>query len=220
VFPEFRSLRPLANGTWSAIPGARILLGDKNAPLLSSLSLASGSRIVYLHKAPRELAPSGQSQIFETLAGQLKLPRIIKTSSAPVMAHQFESPWSKVLTVWTGLDKAGFRGGYGAHLLPNRGANQFDRHNRPYPWLEQGRDVTIEVPVNEAGAYHVYAFMSGQENVITATPEKTLVLRIRGNNAEQFYYAKDSPVIREKIAYLKKHRERLLPWCPDIEKNK
>jgi hypothetical protein len=220
VFPEFRALRPLASGTWSAIPGARILLGEKNVPLLSSLPLAGGSRIVYLHKAPLDFDSSGQREIFETLAGQLKLPRMITTSSAPVMAHQFELPWAKVLNVWTGLDKAGFRGGYGAHLLPRRGANQFDRHNRPYPWLEQGRDVTVTVPVNEAGVYRVYAFLSGQENVIATTPQNTLNLRIRGNNAEQFYYARDSAATREKIEYVKKHRERLFPWCPDIEKNK
>lgn len=216
VFPEFQSLRPLADGTWSPLSGARILLGDEASPLLSSLTLHGEGRILYLHKNPLRLDSDERALVARTLAEQLNLPRTITASSAPVVAHRFASPHAEVLNVWAGLDKAGFKGGYGAHLLPRRGADQFDRHNRPYPWLDQGREVFVEVPVRDAGAYRVYAFLSGEETLVEASGQKTLRLAVKDASAEQFYYAKDGPLIREKIEDLKKHRERLFPYCPDL----
>jgi hypothetical protein len=216
VFPEFRSLRPLANGVWSTIPGASVLSDDKTNPLLSSLLPSHGSRIFYLHKNPLHLSPDERDQVVRILMEKLNLSRSINTSSVPVMAHRFVLPEAEVLNVWTGVDIPGFRGGYGSHLFPGRGADTFDRRKRPYPWLAENRQVFLEIPVNEPGTWRVYAFLSGKEQLIEAGPAKTLRLEVNNVLAEQFYYARDSLSIREKIESLKKRRERLFPWCPDI----
>lgn len=89
---------------------------------------------------------------------------------------------------------------------------------RPYPWRDEnpGRKVSVEVPVAEPGAYRVYAFLSGKETLVNAS--HTLQLDVTDVLAEQFCYAKDGPVIQSEIVALKKHRERLFPYCPDIPK--
>ncbi|EIQ00598.1 hypothetical protein OpiT1DRAFT_05146 [Opitutaceae bacterium TAV1] len=212
VFPEFREARPISNDVWSPIPGARILLGDAQNPLLSEIALPGGSRIHYLHKAPQNLDEKERARVME----HWNLPRAVVSSDAPVMAHHYKMPGADVLNVWTGLDKPGFKGGYGPHLLPKRGAREFDRKKRPYPWRDETKNVTIEIPVSEAGEWRVYAFLSGGEFLQNATAQNTLRLNVDGALAEQFYYAKEGPAARELVSILKKHRERLFPWCPDM----
>ncbi|RRJ99066.1 hypothetical protein Ga0100230_012475 [Opitutaceae bacterium TAV3] len=218
VFPEFRSLKKSGSGTWSPIPNARILVGNISEPLLSSITLENGNGIYYLHKPPVRLNPDERLEVMKVLSGNLELPRTIMDSTAPVMAHAFAGANVEFLNVWTGLDKPGFKGGYGPHLLPKRGADEFDRKKRPYPWRDEnpGRKVSVEVPVAEPGVYRVYAFLSGKETLVNAS--HTLQLDVTDVLAEQFCYAKDGPVIQSEIVALKKHRERLFPYCPDIPK--
>jgi hypothetical protein len=140
---------------------------------------------------------------FDILARRLHLPRTITASSSPVMAHRFSAPGFEVLDIWTGLNIPGFKAGYGLHLMPGREAEDFDPAQRPYPLLLPGVDVTIEVPVGEAGDYRVYAFLSGNECVVPSSPAKMLSLKISNISAEQFSFTVDTPGVREKIKMLK-----------------
>ncbi|WP_068772806.1 hypothetical protein OH491_26880 [Termitidicoccus mucosus] len=219
LFPELKSVRPLENGAWSALPNAEILLGDRDRPLLSRLHLPSGSSIYYLHTSPRRMDAGQSAAVVDILARRLHLPRTITASSSPVMAHRFSAPGFEVLDIWTGLDILGFKAGYGPHLMPGREAEDFEPAQRPYPLLLPGVDVTIEVPVGEAGDYRVYAFFSGNECVVPSSPDKMLSLKISNISAEQFFFTVDTPGVREKIKMLKKQRARLFPYSPDLPRN-
>lgn len=219
LFPELKAIRSLEDRTWSAIPGAEVLAGDRNKLLLSLISLPGGSSIWYLHRNPLELEGKDCSTVEEILVGRLKLPRDVAASSAPVMAHRFAAPGYEVLNVWTGLDIPGFKAGYGPHLMPGRGANEFDPKKRPYPYLLPEVDTTVEVPVKEAGDYRVYAFLSGQENVLKASTAGVLELRVRGTAAEQFFFAKDGPDFQKALETVKHQRARLLPYGPDLPRS-
>jgi hypothetical protein len=220
IFPEFKSLRPLANGNRGPVPGAQILAGDNKNPLLSTVSLAGNSKLYYLHCNPVRMDERDRAQVMKILVDRLNLPRTVVSSSKPVMAHHFASPRADVLNVWTGLDLPGFRGGYGEHLMPRRGASTFDPAKRPYPWLSPaGETISVDVPVDEEATYRVFSFLAGEESVIKSTPRKLLRLEVKGVFAEQFYYAKDGPGIREMITILKKHRERLFPYAPHMPRS-
>ncbi|RRJ96566.1 hypothetical protein Ga0100231_022380 [Opitutaceae bacterium TAV4] len=221
LFPEFKSLEKFTLLLAATTPD----VAAPPAPLLSSLMLSTGSRLYYLHRDPARLDAADRARVFAIIEKQLHLPRSVLTSSAPVMVHRFAiaaSPENQntsvdILNVWSGLDRPGFKGGYGKHLMPDRAAAQFDPQKRPFPYLASDSDFTIETPVREPGsAYRVYAFLSGEENVVHASPSGALRLHVKGALAEQFYFAKDGPGIREKITRLKQHRARLLPYCPDL----
>ncbi|MDR1282472.1 MAG: hypothetical protein LBK99_16875, partial [Opitutaceae bacterium] len=218
LFPELKAARQIGEGRWSRIPGAEIVLGDKDKPLLSRIALSSGAgNIWYLHRNPLDLDNDERTLVADTLVTRLKLPRTVVSASAPVMAHRFVAPGFDVLDVWTGLHLPGFKGGYGPHLMPGRfGAGEFDPARRPYPYLLPDTAVSIEVPVDGTGEYRVYSFLSGKEAVVRVSPQGTLGLRVGGVSAEQFFFAKDGPGIREKITELKRQRTRLFPYCPDL----
>ncbi|RRJ97593.1 hypothetical protein Ga0100231_003580 [Opitutaceae bacterium TAV4] len=218
LFSELKTIRARNGGHWSAIPGAEILLGDKNQPLLSRLSLTGGGDILYLHRNPHELKDKERRKIVDTLVNRLKLPRSVVSSSAPVMAHHFSGPDLEVLNVWTGLALPGFKVGYGPHLMPLRGPKEFEADKRPYPTLLPETDLTVETPVAEAGEYRVFEFISGKEFSAKPSSAKTLTLRVNGISAGQFFFAKDSPRIREIITRLREQRARLYPYCPDLTK--
>jgi hypothetical protein len=216
MFPELASVRREDDGLWSPVPGAEVLLREGDRPLLSRIARPGGSDIYYLHRNPRELEGDVRDATASLLIKRLGLPRNVQKSSRPVLAHRFEGPGFEVLNIWTGLNLPGFKGGYGPHLMPARGADQFDRSKRPYPFLMPESDTTLEVPVPEEGAYRVFAFLAGNDVTAQTSPQRTITLQIHGASAEQFFFAKDSPEFRKTIENLRARRKRLLPFGPDL----
>ncbi len=217
LLPQFQKLSQAASGKWQ-LPGVsrwRLIAGTKDAPRVSSLELPKGSRIVYAHDRLDSLSKEERAQLMEEISRAVDLPVLATASDdSRVMAHRFSNAKADVVVLWNRaeLDKLGFFGGYGPHLLPDRGPDKFDAQVRPYPYHIVGASCTAKVPVAASGNYKVYRFLEDREETLAAGADKLLELTVKDAVVEQFYIAPDSPGFAEEVARLKAARQDAAPF--------
>jgi hypothetical protein len=184
-------------------------------PLVSELSLGNGSRLVYIHQRLEELPPRTLRKIVSALIERYDIPRVARRDDAagPAIAHTFRAADAGVAVLWNErrLEDLGWYGGYGPHLLPGRGAVDFDRDAYPYPIAAPGSVCGAWVPVEQTGTtYRVYAVLADREGEVEAGSDGWLRLQVHDLLGEQFYYAPDTPEFRARIEALRDRRKKFL----------
>lgn len=235
LHPAFAGLAKEAQGYWrlpgmaaqwpdatpATSPWKQVKLGNGLewvCPMVSELTLPGNSRILYIHRRPRDLAPKQLEKLMAVLTDHCSLPRLAVPDpmlGGPVIAHRFQPPGdTRVMVLWNvrHLLKLGDTGGYGSHLLPERGPDKFDLNRRPYPILAPGERCGAQVPVARPGVYRVYRFLEDRDELLTAGADCRLPLVVAGRFAEQFYYAPDTPAFRDEVARLRLHRAKVGPF--------
>ena len=126
----------------------------------------------------------------------------------------FQNKYCDILVLWNRsiLNSQGFLVGYGPHLLPDRGPDQFNLAVRPYPYKAAGAKCAVKVPVQSSGAFRVYSFLEDREAIVIVGNDKLLSLSVNGAVAEQFYFAPDAPEFLDEIARLKRLRKEVSPF--------
>lgn len=224
LLAEFQGLKQDSDKRWKLAPAvaakAQVLLGTVEQPLLSRIDLPKGSCILYLHMRPQDLPREAQLALAKAISAAVDLPRIAiedATLGSPVMAHRFVQDQTLVVSLWNRakLNELGFYAGYGPHLLPDRGQDQFDPKRRPYPYRTPGAACGARVSVGAPGTYRVYRFLEDSEQTVQVGADRLLPLTVKDVLVEQFYIAPDGDGIQQKIAALRKHRVEVKPFMPN-----
>lgn len=198
------------------------LFGTPDRPVISMITLPNKSRIFYIHVRPKDFASWEKTPVLTKLIQMVPLPQMAVADPKmgdSMMVQRFHRDKTEVVSLWNRdlLNKFGWLPGYGDHLLPGRGANEFDPKLRPYPYLVPGARGGTKLPVAAAGTYRIYRFLQDKEETVQVGEDKMLPLTVENALVEQFYLAPDSETFREEIAQLRKHRADLTPYFLDIK---
>jgi len=216
LVPDLGAMSTNPDQYWMRTGGrpGELLVGTAEEPRLSVVTLENASRIFYIHRRIGQLTHSEWDEILNALDSKVTIPRLAVAN--PSLGDNCRvqvfgtGKGMRTALVWDHgyLKRKGDFGGYGDHLLSNRGPDQYDVNKRPYDYRVPGARSGVDVMVATPGRYRLYRFLTDEETVVDVGPEKRFPFGLTDVTCEQVFFGLDSPETVSQIQVLREFRKQ------------
>jgi hypothetical protein len=178
----------------------RILLKDKDGPLLSLHIRPSGSRIYYYHRTPGSRA-SNDRMILEHIYAAEGISRLADTKEGEVAVYPFIENRGELAIV--ALNRKQMNAWQWSQAINNMQIKTF-------PWRNGGDRSRFRIQIPASGDYTVINFLEGTEQNVVVRKNEPLELEMDGINANVFHIVPANN--KNRLDELRQQRELFFRW--------